>query len=390
MPKISIASCKSYDKQTCRAALEKVISDLGGINFIKKGSLIAVKPNLVAALAPEKAATTHPCLLAALCEILKEKGHRVVVGDSPGGLFTPSRLKHVYRETGVFACEEHGAELNLDTGHEEVFFPEARVAKSFLATAYLLRADYIINFCKLKTHGMMDMSAAAKNMFGAVPGVVKPQYHYKYPDKDDFAGMIVDINEYFSPKVILNLCDAVWCMEGNGPTAGNPKFMGAVMGSRSPHELDLLCAWLLGFKAGEIPTLREAAARGLIAPGEGHETPPEIKTFTAQDFARAKKTVTVRFKGDSNGVFFKALDKTITFFLTQKPKLYKKDCTGCGECYRVCPAKAITMKNKKPKIDKSKCISCFCCQEFCPKGAMRVGEPAVIKLIDYFEKLIEK
>ena len=32
------------------------------------------------------------------------------------------------------------------------------------------KADAIIDFCKLKSHGMMTMSAAVKNLFGTIPG----------------------------------------------------------------------------------------------------------------------------------------------------------------------------------------------------------------------------
>jgi formate hydrogenlyase subunit 6/NADH:ubiquinone oxidoreductase subunit I len=35
-----------------------------------------------------------------------------------------------------------------------------------------------------------------------------------------------------------------------------------------------------------------------------------------------------------------------------------------------------------PEIDRSKCIKCFCCQEFCPKGAMKVHENPIGKMIN--------
>lgn len=49
----------------------------------------------------------------------------------------------------------------------------------------------------------------------------------------------------------------------------------------------------------------------------------------------------------------------------------KKNCTGCGACYNVCPKGAITMQGDeygfyKPVIDKEKCISCGLCEKFCP------------------------
>ncbi|MBO6061135.1 MAG: 4Fe-4S dicluster domain-containing protein, partial [Clostridia bacterium] len=62
-----------------------------------------------------------------------------------------------------------------------------------------------------------------------------------------------------------------------------------------------------------------------------------------------------------------------------------KKCIGCGKCMRLCPAKAITMREKHgrktPRIDRKKCIKCFCCQEFCPKAAMVVHRSAVVRIL---------
>ena len=91
---------------------------------------------------------------------------------------------------------------------------------------------------------MMGLSAGAKNLFGAVPGTVKPEYHFRYPDPDDFAHMIVDLNEYFRPRLVI--CDAVVAMQGNGPTQGQPRALGALLAAENPHRLDLLAAALIG------------------------------------------------------------------------------------------------------------------------------------------------
>ena len=56
---------------------------------------------------------------------------------------------------------------------------------------------------------------------------MKPEYHFRYPNPLDFAGMIVDLNSYFKPRLFL--VDGVIAMEGNGPTAGTPRFMGALL-----------------------------------------------------------------------------------------------------------------------------------------------------------------
>lgn len=68
--------------------------------------------------------------------------------------------------------------------------------------------------------------------------------------------------------------------------------------------------------------------------------------------------------------------------MASKPDAVKSECIGCGMCAKLCPAKAITMKNKLPEIDRKKCIRCFCCQEFCPKGAMKVKRTWIARLLN--------
>ena len=50
--------------------------------------------------------------------------------------------------------------------------------KRFPYTAWLQKADAVIDFAKLKTHGMAGMTCAVKNFFGAIPGTRKPEFHY--------------------------------------------------------------------------------------------------------------------------------------------------------------------------------------------------------------------
>ena len=155
-------------------------------------------------------------------------------------------------------------------------------------------ADEIINVCKLKTHGMMGMTCAAKNLFGVVPGTLKPEYHYRHAQPADFAEMILDLDEYVHPR--LHICDAVVAMEGNGPSAGDPRAVGAVLAARSPHALDLACAHIIGIRPEDVPTLVAARGAGIYTRagrgiGDCRElfTVPGFRLVTqrsALDFAR--------------------------------------------------------------------------------------------------------
>lgn len=372
---VAIVRCADYGEETCERALREVLVPFGGLDWVRPGMRVVIKANLVSAMKPEKAATTHPALLAALTRMLRERGANVVIGDSPGGTFAAPHLNAVYRVCGLSEAEAAGAELNRDFSQKEADLPEAHTAKHITYTGYLDGADAIISFCKLKSHGMLSLSAATKNLFGAIPGIIKPEYHYRYPDPMDFADMLIDLNEFFLPK--LYLVDAVQTMEGNGPTAGTPKYMGALLAGTNPHKIDLLCAKLIGLEAKNVPTLRAAQERGLTpASAEELEISGDAEEFVCKDFVTVQKGTGTDF-GAQKGKLLGAAAKTV---LRARPKLKRSRCVGCGVCRDTCPAHAIVIEKGKAKIDRRACIRCFCCQEFCPKGAMRVHRTWVARI----------
>lgn len=258
---VGITGCETYEHDQVKRAMEKLLNDIQGFDWLRPGMTVAIKTNLVSAAAPEKAVVTHPVVLAVLTELLKERGADVVIGDSPGGLFTTGALEHTYRLSGLEMAEHAGAKLNLDVSSQEVQHPQGKVLHSFTCTSWLLKADAIIDCCKLKTHGMMAMSANVKNMFGVIPGTMKPEYHFRFPKHEDFADMLVDLNTCLQPK--LYLTDAIVGMEGNGPTSGTPRQIGALLASKDPYGLDLLCAHLIGLSPEQVPTIMAAVRRGL-------------------------------------------------------------------------------------------------------------------------------
>ena len=376
---VVLAPCESYDEATVKAALEAVLSPIGGLHWVTPGMTVGIKANLVSAMKPEKCATTHPSLLCALTAMLKERGARVIIGDSPGGVYTSAFVNQVYRAAGLSACEAVGAELNRDLGTVDTSFPEAKVLKSFTYTSWLDACDAIIDFCKLKSHGMMGMSAAAKNLFGVIPGTMKPEYHFRFPNMADFAHMLVDINDYFADKVKLCLVDAVEGMEGNGPTQGSPRHIGLLLASGSPHVVDAVCCKLINLSEDAVPTLSAARERGLL-PDEVKLITVEGDGKTAEDFAiHDFEHVAVR-----HGHLFaskgRLVSKILGKLLSSRPRLKKSECVGCRKCADICPAKAITMKDKKAVIDRDACIRCFCCQEFCPTGAMKVHRTWIARI----------
>lgn len=372
---VAVVRCKTYNVEAVKPALEEALNAVNGLDFVMPGMKIIIKPNLVSFKKPDAAATTHPALLEALVEMLLSRGADVTIGDSPGGPHSLPLLNRVYAATGMDRVEKLGAKLNRNMNEKTVDFPEGKVLKNFTYTEYLDEADAIIDFCKLKSHGMLGMSAAVKNLFGTIPGLKKPEVHYKFQNDAEFADMLVDLNEYFKPR--LAICDAVVGMEGNGPTAGTPRQIGAIIASKSTYYADVVGAELIGMNIDGLPTLQAAYERGFApASSKNLRVYGDIRALTVDDF-KAPPVRGLSFMRKGNVLHF--ISKAA---LEHKPTLKKRLCVGCGECARMCPAKAIKMKNKKPHINREKCIRCFCCQEFCPRAAMVAHRPLAAKALN--------
>lgn len=280
---VAVVRCKTYNVEAVKPALEEALNAVNGLDFVKPGMKIIIKPNLVSFKKPDAAATTHPALLEALVEMLLARGADVTIGDSPGGPHSLPLLNRVYTATGMDRVEKLGAKLNRNMNEKTVDFPEGKVLKNFTYTEYLDEADAIIDFCKLKSHGMLGMSAAVKNLFGTIPGLKKPEVHYKFQNDAEFADMLVDLNEYFKPR--LAICDAVVGMEGNGPTAGTPRQIGAIIASKSTYYADVVGAELIGMNIDGLPTLQAAYERGFApASSKNLRVYGDIRALTVDDF----------------------------------------------------------------------------------------------------------
>lgn len=77
------------------------------------------------------------------------------------------------------------------------------------------------------------------------------------------------------------------------------------------------------------------------------------------------------------------------------PLIELQDCIGCGVCLSVCPAKAISLKNKKAYIKNTECIGCASCIASCKEHAIGVdwesgGQTLQEKMIEYAYGVIKK
>lgn len=373
---VCVSGCSEYDENRLTTLMDRLFQTLGIYRQLKPGMKVVIKPNLLMDAKPDSAVITHPAVAAAVVSCVKKTGARILIAESSGGPFNGNRMRKIFSVCGY---TELAARLNVELytacQSREVRLPLAKRCKSMHIVEPFLTADYIINICKLKTHGMMGMSAAVKNMFGAVPGLMKPELHCRFPEKSDFAAMIVDLCSFLQPQ--LNVMDAIDAMEGNGPTGGEKRFIGAVLASFSPYAMDLAGARIIGAEPRDLPISLEAIERGLVCPeiGDLEILCDELTQFCVSDFKPAK-SASADFL-ERAPVFLQPMLRKLA---RPTPKIRPKDCIGCGKCAQSCPQHIIEIKDRKARIMPKRCICCFCCHEMCPARAIDIKRFGVFKL----------
>lgn len=377
MHKVIINTSENYRFDRVLQCLEQIFEQMGGLeNIIKPGMRVALKPNLLMSKKPDAAATTHPTVVKAVITLVQKAGGIVSIVESPGGPYNTTTLKRVYATTGMEAiATETGAELNYDLRVEKIENPEAKIVKSLKILKPLHDADLIINLAKLKTHGMMVYTGAVKNMFGSIAGMEKADFHLRLSDYNRFADSLIDI--YLATKPRINIIDGIIAMEGDGPSAGVPKYLGVLLASDDAFACDYAALQVIGLDYKLVPVLKMAEDRGLF-----HEEQVEISgadlemvksdSFEVPSLQRTKRLE--QFK------FLSFLKKKVR----PQPEILHDKCKLCGKCMEVCPPKAITRGlDKKMSINYSECISCFCCHEFCPEKAIKIRRNTLRKIFEY-------
>ena len=249
----------------------------------------------------------------------------------------------------------------------------SKTRKTFDIITPIAEADVIFDLCKLKSHSLTKLSAAAKNFYGCIPGITKFELHSAYPDIEDFTSMLCDLGHMLcEEKNVIAITDGIVGMEGEGPTGGSPKKMDVLLVSDNPYASDAVASEILGIGADGVPLVAEARARGYFSPDELTVIGEKTDDVKVTDFVLPRSQNIPGLSFFSHGAMGR--------FFMPRPQITDK-CRACGECVRSCPQKTISIKNKRAHINRKNCIRCFCCQELCPFVAIKTKRNPIITLI---------
>ncbi|HTY13807.1 MAG TPA: DUF362 domain-containing protein [Candidatus Omnitrophota bacterium] len=366
---VSLSACRDYDESRVLEAITRSVDLLGGMKyFVKPGQKVLLKVNMLGANPPEKGVTTHPSILKAVIELVKQAGGIPVVGDSPG-YGNPQKAFEVCGFKAV--CDRAGAATDAFKEQAKLKLAEGGMLGSFTVARAALEADVIINLPKLKTHTLTGVTAATKNMFGCIPGLLKSEWHVKLSDRDSFSKMLLELRTALKPA--LSIVDAVMAMEGpGGPAAGPLRNIGLIAASTDTQALDHTLFRVLNIDPATIPTISNDPE---FDPARINVVGEKVEAHVCTDFDKIVLPNRSAFPGP---VFVQKLAKDL---LAEKPVLVRSKCTHCRACGRVCHSKAIFFPSDIPCFDYGKCIRCFCCAEMCPSKAIEVRRGWLGKLL---------
>jgi uncharacterized protein (DUF362 family) len=193
-----------------RELTRKTVEAAGGINqFISKGDVVVIKPNISWARQPEMAASTNPDVMQAVIELCQEAGAgKVRIADN-----TIHDARRCFALTGAgMVAQKTGADL---------VYPRASLMREMKLRGNrldiwpvfvpLVEADKVINLPVAKHHSLSSLTLGMKNWIGAVGGR-RNKLH------QDIHLTIVDLAQFFKPT--LTLIDGIRIMVRNGPSGG--------------------------------------------------------------------------------------------------------------------------------------------------------------------------
>lgn len=343
------------------SAVRRAVNLVGDLQ-LGEGDLLLIKPNMLNTRTALEGVTSDPRIVASLVKLARERGARVVVGDSTGSS-TPLRTREVFRATGMEdAVRNAGGEVvDFDSQQPMLVEVASNPPLKVVVPRLLIEASMVVNVPKLKTHVQTIYTGAIKNIaMGCIIGQTKLLVHRLGRSCKDLSRLIVDIYASISSNVKLHVMDAIVGMEGNGPNVGDPVELNLVLASRNALALDIAATLLVGFDPKEIPTISYAMQRGL-----GPSSIEEVELI-----GDAVSIPVKRFKKPS---IFKTnllsyLSSLAYPVLEWRPYIRRQQCANCGSCADSCPTSAIDLQTST--INYSKCIRCYVCYEVCPSRAI--------------------
>ena len=365
---VAIQKIKSEDIQT---AVFKALELINAHELMKTEQVILLKPNLLGAWPPERAATTHPEVVRAVIKWIKQYEPKKIYLCDSSGTAKMGVTENAMKISGLRSvCEEEGVEcIPFEKTERKIYqVPNPLELEEITSSQLIEEADLIINLPKIKTHGQCLLTCSIKNMFGTLLLGNKAKTHAKSARIERFSAALADIYSVSKPK--LTIVDGYLCQEGQGPSAGDVVKMDVILAGYDPVALDTVVCEITGINPKDVIHLNMAEKKGL-------------GTMDLEDInivGNSIKEVYRKFKKPKIRPVSAPLPRWLANYIANvvfraTVRFNPNKCRLCATCWENCPGNAIVppeqiKKGNTPTWIKKNCIMCYCCVELCPYEAI--------------------
>lgn len=356
---------------------------------VDKNASIVIKPNLNSNMNALTGNTTDLRLLSGVIELLRDMGFRnVTIGEGTNSGFYRNRISVISRLRIDRLADFYGISVKDFNFSEPVMIEFENGVKAGVAKE-CLEADMLINMPKLKTHFEAGMSGCLKNLMGCLVG-----QENKKKTHQALSANILNINKKIKPRI--HIMDAIFSMEGLGPTRGTPLKTGLVLVGTDPYLIDLISAKVASIDYRNVRTLKEAEKRGII--NKSHHAfadglkldkvfrfkPPKAGPLAAfiHNPKRQKYFLAIRNTKFFNYVCSTKIGGSLLFLTGLRQDVFieeEMDCKGlsldrplcnsCGKCAAYCPL-GLKLPEALAETNKN-CLYCLYCFCVCPTSAIK-------------------
>jgi len=220
--------------ETIGHAVRKAVELAGGLDSIKSGQTVLIKPNVNSG--DPHPASTNPEVLHEVIKLIWERDPgRVIVGDR--SMYRRNTIKEMKRAEIDKAAFDAKAELMAFDYMRWIYTPPPRTAHwegGYHVAEIISQVDHIVNVPVIKTHRLAWFTMSMKNFVGIIHANDRVFMHGKLgnrrgkskeaasktkSDYPAFAKMIAELG--FIAKPTLNIMDGTKAFVSEGPSRGD-------------------------------------------------------------------------------------------------------------------------------------------------------------------------
>ena len=376
-----------YSTQSVREAVEAAIDTIAPSidQLIKPGDRVALKPYMNAMGLASHDGTdrrvSHPVVITALVELLKDCGAVISLGDEGSRSF---------RQECALKGREWLYAMEARYGLHVVSFAKSgarhvksnlRYPRSYLITKALLDVDAVVSCVNCRSHPRLLLMGAVRNMFNAVVGECQSRLYRMFRSDCDLARVMADVCGIVRPSI--SLLDMTTVVDAK---ANAIRPVGLILASTDPVAADVVAAQVLGLNGQTIWTTIHAAGQGLGCAdidgiqvrGGAAEVLPTLRTPASPKVGPESKEGVIR-------ILARAAQLHV---LEPRPVIRQDECSQCGDCKIICPVGAVVADSEgRYAIRHVSCANCQLCVACCQDKAIRLEHVGSARILQESKRL---